>query len=205
VIVAVVIGHRASAQGASHGGVTEWAWNGPVAALVADGIRRLGHDPVVVQRNDVRGGYAALPGQINAAGPDCILSLHLNAAGPSATGSETLCWYRSTASQRLADEVQSAMVAALELPDRGTKRRGFQVEGTAPGPMGRREADAIAREQGGRVTYQRGGPLLYETAAPCVIVEPGFLTSADDMARLNERREEYASALADAAVSFLES
>lgn len=69
-------------------------------------------------------GLNQLVRDINSMDPTLVVSLHCNAAeAATATGTETLYWYTSTSSRRLAECVQAQMVAALGLPNRGAKPR----------------------------------------------------------------------------------
>lgn len=64
----------------------------------------------------------------NDAGVDIFVSVHNNALGATTSGTETFHFYYSSAAARvLARDVQTAMVAALGLPDRGVKTAGFHV------------------------------------------------------------------------------
>ena len=65
----------------------------------------------------------------NAAGVDIFVSIHNNAMGSTAgSGTETFHYYYSSAASRtLANAVQTQLVAALQLPDRGVKTAGFYV------------------------------------------------------------------------------
>jgi N-acetylmuramoyl-L-alanine amidase len=65
----------------------------------------------------------------NAAGVDIFVSIHNNAMSDRAgTGTETFHYYYSSAASRvLASAVQTKLVAALGLKDRGVKTAGFYV------------------------------------------------------------------------------
>ena len=98
-----------------------------------------------------RDTYKELPFKINELNPDIILSLHCNADGTrTASGSETLYYYSSELGKEIATITQKNVVDALELPNRGIKAKTHK---------------------------DRGGYLLRHTKAPCVIVEPFFLTT----------------------------
>ncbi|MGY3571951.1 N-acetylmuramoyl-L-alanine amidase [Vibrio paucivorans] len=172
--VALVIGHRAGSPGAVHvaSGVTEFEYNEDVAKRVADLLIERGLEPVIVYRTT----YSALPEDINALSPDFILSLHCNSFSvPSATGSETLYYHTSSRSRALAERVQSNIVTALGLADRGIKPKQSE---------------------------DRGGYLLRYTNAPCVIVEPGFFSNDGDFYVLDNKLDAYCHALADAAMHY---
>jgi N-acetylmuramoyl-L-alanine amidase len=64
----------------------------------------------------------------NEAGAELFVSVHNNALGSTTSGTETFhYYYSSAASRQLAQDVQTEMVAALRLPDRGVKTAGFYV------------------------------------------------------------------------------
>lgn len=64
----------------------------------------------------------------NEAGVELFVSIHNNALGATTSGTETFHYYYSSAAARLlAQDVQTEMVAALGLPDRGVKTAGFYV------------------------------------------------------------------------------
>lgn len=65
----------------------------------------------------------------NEVGADIFVSIHNNAmSSPAGTGTETFHYYYSSpASQRLAKEIQTQLVADLGLADRGVKDAGFYV------------------------------------------------------------------------------
>ncbi|EGU35072.1 N-acetylmuramoyl-L-alanine amidase, partial [Vibrio scophthalmi] len=92
-----------------------------------------------------------------------------------AHGTETLYYHTSKKGKALAGAVQKHIVKALGLRDRGIKSR--QAE-------------------------DRGGYLLRYTQAPCVIVEPGFLSNDYDFEILNERKAQYCQALVAAATEY---
>ena len=64
----------------------------------------------------------------NEAGAELFVSVHNNALSRTASGTETYHFYYASPSARLlAQDVQTEVVAALGLPDRGVKSAGFYV------------------------------------------------------------------------------
>jgi len=174
---ALIVGHRRSAQGASGHGITEWSWWMDSAQYLAGAMGERGLSVAVVERADTRSGYRELPGRVLALEPRCAVSLHLNAAIASATGTETLTAAGDAEDLRLATHVQAAMVGALGLRDRGVK--------------------PIPRDH-------RGASLLFGLwTVPCCLIEPAFVSNAGDVARLNEREGALLAALADAVAAYL--
>jgi N-acetylmuramoyl-L-alanine amidase len=102
-------------------------------------LRRWGARTVMTRTQDLAGGdrpfttttddLKARTDLANEVGADLFVSIHNNSLGsPSGTGSETFHYYYSSeASRRLAREIQTELVAALGLPDRGVKEAGFYV------------------------------------------------------------------------------
>jgi len=93
-------------------------------------------------------GFRALPAEINECSPDVIISLHSNGFYKNVSGSECLYYSTSCKSKWLAESIQVHMGKITV--DRGCKPK--------------RKGD-------------RGNGLLRRTNAPCVIVEPFFITT----------------------------
>lgn len=155
--VCIDIGHCASAPGAENKEykISEHRFWNTFAPRIATYLRNYGHDPVIVNRETDGGGtgMTACVRACNEANADVIVSLHANAYNGQASGTETLYWHNSPRGKRLAQCIQSQMLLALGLSDRGIK----PITGT-----------------------ERGGAQLRGTVAPCVIVEPFFLDNASD-------------------------
>jgi len=183
--LAIIIGHRASSQGASGNGQTEYAFHSTFALEFAEACQAAGLSVAVLERDDDAGGYKRLPSQINALDPRFAISLHLNAHDSNASGSEALYWHTSKGdfdgdgvpdrSCALASLLQEAQVSALGLKDRGLK------------PV----------ERG-----HRGWYLLAKTRCTAALLEPAFVSNAYDVATLLERRRELARSLAVAAAEY---
>lgn len=174
--IAVVVGHTPDAPGAvSVGGVSEYDYNNAVAGILAPKLKALGHEVAVVHRgrpNDYRG----LPAKVNKVRPDLVLSLHFNAFGSKARGSEMLYCKGSAAGERLARALQIEVVSALGVPDRGLKPR---------------------------IRAERGGWLLAKTAAPCVVCEPFFGSNLADWNAAKAAHGALATAYADGVRAYL--
>lgn len=175
-LVALIIGHRESSQGAvAVDGTTEWGWAQKHAERLARALAHHDVDSVVVFREDRSDGYSRLPRRIDETGCDCYIALHFNSVGDSsATGSEVLYWYKSERSKRLAQEMDVAD-DALGLRDRaysgilpihhGGRGEGVLRKPKAPGVMPEpafgsnpsdwgalmRHGDALAEEQAGAI------------------------------------------------------
>jgi N-acetylmuramoyl-L-alanine amidase len=126
--VAVVVGHNERAPGAyalEPIGMCEYPWNLLVAHAMVDRASAHGLDARFFLRTP-EGGYTAevrrVYREVDAWGAECSIELHFNAAGPSATGTETL-HSGGARSRRLAGHVQAQMLARLKLRDRGLLER----------------------------------------------------------------------------------
>jgi N-acetylmuramoyl-L-alanine amidase len=159
-VIAVVIGHRLSSQGAVNArGVTEYVFNGTLAADVHAALMVYGIESRVVERPNHRGGYSEQAANLNAMGVDAVVELHFNSASaPAATGTETLCHPRSSHGHALATAIQRSMCAVLGLRDRGVKATETNGAGV--------ELKTLTR-----------------THAPAVIVESYFGSNATDTER----------------------
>jgi len=115
--------------------------------------------------------YKEFPDDINALGPDFIVSLHCNAFDKKVSGTEALHYYRSEKGKKMAEILLNHLVEHLKLPNRGIEPR---------------------------TTEDRGGYLLRYTKAPCVIAEPFFIDNDDDLARTQEDMDGLTAAYAAA-------
>ena len=166
--LAIVVGHNSQAQGAARTdtGETEYVWNGRLAQVMEGLAPEFGID-LRVFRRVAGGGYRAeirrVYSEVDRWGADASIELHFNgSADPSATGIETLS-SGTALSLRLAQAVQSEMIIALGLRDRGVKT----IRGT-----------------------DRGGASLISGAAPAILVEPFFGSSPKGQQATDEMREQ---------------
>ncbi len=107
--------------------------HGLVEALVAEKIgrrvtlhlREAGLEVYCLQSDNVGGGIGApVCAEANRWRADCFVSIHANSAADNfAHGVETFCYSRGGAGEALAACIQSQMVEALPLADRGVKER----------------------------------------------------------------------------------
>jgi len=181
--VALVVGHREHAQGATAvDGGQEWAFNRVLADQTAAAMTALGHDVRVFLRPDIAGYTTAmrrLIERVNGYEPDLVISMHYNAAPNPQKGqwhgTEALYWPSSRAGKMWATQLSGAVARA-----QGTYNRG---------PKARSESWA-------------GSPLLIlrDTDAPAVIVETHFGDYASDHARALAARDSGATAQAIASV-----
>lgn len=166
-LCALIIGHKKGSPGASNAssGITEFDYNEQLAIDIENASTQ-----VAVQRV-YRRTYKTLPEDVNQLNPDFIISLHCNAFNQAASGTEVLYYYRSKKGKQVAHILQTNLVNALALKDRGIKDK--RVE-------------------------NRGGFLLKYTNAPCVISEPFFIDNDHDLEIAKSNHEKLVKAHVDA-------
>jgi N-acetylmuramoyl-L-alanine amidase len=174
--LSIVIGHNAVRQGAvmpwniggpawAEGRISEYQFYRteviPTLERFLKDYTRIGETKIFYREFQAKNGYATemreVYHRVNAWEPTVNIELHFNAAGPNATGSETLYARGSKAGRGLAQCMQESMVEAMGTKDRGAK--------DIP--------------QNGR-----GGASLWNPIAPSILVEPFFGTSETDRAKV---------------------
>lgn len=163
---ALVIGHKKSSSGASNqsSNLSEFDFNDKLAIEIEQKV-----SGVEVQRV-YRRTINTLPHDINDLNPDFIISLHCNAFNQSASGTEVLYYHRSKKGKEMASALNTRLVKALGLNNRGIKAKSAE---------------------------DRGGSLLKNTNAPCVIAEPFFIDNDSDLKMANDNREQLVKAYAN--------
>ena len=149
-LCALVIGHTPESPGAMNKatGLTEFNFNEVLSQDIVGAVKEV--DVIRVYRHR----FQHLPEKINQLNPDFIISLHCNAFNQQATGTEVLYYQGSEQGQRLASMLQTKLLRALHLADRGIRAR---------------------------TSKNRGGYLLRYTNAPCIIAEPFFIDNNNDL------------------------
>lgn len=153
--LAIVRGHRISAQGATAAnGDTEWQWAGWLASWLAMDLQRADLAGRVFERpdgHDYRRNLHELTTAINAWRPDLVLAIHFDASpnGEPWSGSSALHWPGSREGRRWALRLSAAAAGAIGIPDRGARP---QAESWAGAPL-----------------Y-----ILRDTDAPAVLLETHF-------------------------------
>ena len=123
-------GHGGSDTGATGCGLTESAINLEIALELADLLQKVNIQALMTRTTDKYIPLAARTAYANANGADRFVSLHCNSATQVFSGIETYCVSGATptyTSFQLAGAIQSKMLAAWPLPDRGVKTAGFYV------------------------------------------------------------------------------
>ena len=180
--VALVIGHKESSPGAVNDelGVTEFAFNEPLAYSIAEKLRLESIEPFIVYRDT----YGALPEKVNDTGADICISLHCNAFNDNPNGTETLYFKGSSKGAQLAWFMQREVVDCLGTKDRGLKPCTYDHVGKAG---------------------DRGGWLLAKTSMPCVICEPFFIDSLESLNNAQSKFEQLADAYVSGIKEYFES
>jgi len=122
-------GHGGADPGAvSASGLRESNVNLDVTLKLGRLLQAQGHAVNYTRTTDVAVSLSARARMANEWGADIFLSIHCNAASAaSAHGTETIFFPTSTRGRRLAQDVQTALVAANGLRDRGVKPMNLAV------------------------------------------------------------------------------
>ena len=104
-------------------------------------LQNAGATVVMTRTTDTTVSLTARRDLTNAEDPDAFLSIHCNSFGdPIPHGTETFWWTSGNASdQALAGDVQSRMVAAFALTNRGVKQGNFHRAHCKPARLARRD------------------------------------------------------------------
>jgi N-acetylmuramoyl-L-alanine amidase len=181
-LVAICVGHsRAGDKGAVNAeGVSEWAFNQPLAKRVCGLIEEAGHSAVLIDHYEGSGYSPAmfwLARRLKELKVDVAIELHFNAAGPLATGYEFLHWFCSPKGVSLGHKMLREFTKAFpEQRNRGLK-----------------SIDAA----------DRGGLFLRKSHCPALICEPFFGSNAKDTAFFSARMEELAVVYAAGVINWL--
>ena len=175
--VALVIGHSYKKQGSVSKYVkySEWELNEKIVWPLASSLLNTKKIiPIIVYREH---GYLRLPNEINAHKPDLIVSHHFNAfSNENANGTEVLYYHTSDTSKHIASIFQKKIIDAL-----GTTNRELR-------PI---------------KDNKRGARVLRDTKAPCVLLEPIFITNVNDVVKFSKNVRKYEIALKNAIIESL--
>jgi len=146
------VGHKEKAPGARNAqyGTTEFEFNRKLANDIKEALKNEELDIHIFYRTM----YKTLPHEINLLKPNYVISLHANAFNTKASGTMVLYYYISKSGKRMAEILQSNLLKALGLKDRGIQ---------------------------GRNEHERGGSQLKHVIAPTVIAEPFFIDNDSDL------------------------
>jgi N-acetylmuramoyl-L-alanine amidase len=162
--IALCVGHSRKIDGRTEGGAVshdgksnEWHYNLPLAIRIRLYLREHGIRASIISEYQGKGYSAAqrwLAGHLATLGVRLALELHVNSAGPTATGHEWLHWHSSTRGRAFAGHLDHAFRDAFPT----LKARGLKPKTPA----------------------DRGAEFLRLTHCPAVIGEPGFGSNAGD-------------------------
>ena len=157
--IGLCIGHgRSGDSGAvTTTGISEVAFNTPIAHVVSDNLNAIGYQARVWDYYEGNGyGEATtwIANELNAWGADVATELHFNSASPSAQGFEHLYWGTSSEGQRLA----KCFCDAQEMLFPGRTNRGEKSKNSS----------------------DRGSGFLSKPAAVCAILEPFFGSNSEE-------------------------
>ncbi|MEW5899826.1 MAG: N-acetylmuramoyl-L-alanine amidase, partial [Bacillota bacterium] len=135
--IALDPGHGGADPGAIGGtlGLQEKVINYDVARRAAGLLTAYGARVVLTRSGDYEVDLYARPEKANSAGADLFVSIHMNANTSAQLSGTTTYYARSSAngaerlakSRRLAEHIQSALVSALRLEDKGVRQADFVV------------------------------------------------------------------------------
>ncbi|MCR8641995.1 N-acetylmuramoyl-L-alanine amidase [Paenibacillus sp. N1-5-1-14] len=108
-------------------GLTESATTLKLALKVGSLLTANGVSVNYTRTTDTFVGLSERANYANNTGANYFLSIHLNSAGATATGTETYAFDPGGSDERLASFVQSNLVSAIGLPNRGVKFANFAV------------------------------------------------------------------------------
>ncbi len=180
--VAICVGHsRSNDDGAVNAdGVTEWAFNQPLAERVCALVAQTGHNAILVDLYDGPSYGSAmrwLSLHLKEIKADVAIELHFNSAGSMATGFEFLYCGVSPKGLTLASKLSASFAKAF--PEQ--KSRGLK---------------ALNKND-------RGGTFVMKTHCPAVICEPFFGSNRKDSDFFSAHREELAKAYAEGILNWL--
>jgi len=183
-------GHGGKDSGTIMSGMSEKDLTLDVARRVERLLQNQGLNTLLTRTGDTYVSLAERAAIANAQRKCVFISIHFDAAKPTATGVETyyashqVSWLPflqlasldalNTESQSLASMIQEALAAHTQAVNRGTSRQQFFV--------------------------------ITNTRHPAVLVEGGFLTNTEDMNKLgtDEYREQIAAAISDGVARYRE-
>ncbi|QUH21407.1 N-acetylmuramoyl-L-alanine amidase family protein [Alkaliphilus sp. B6464] len=106
-----------------------------IACMVSDILVRYGIEIIFTRAGDTRVSLDERVRIANNSNVDYFVSIHINSAtNPKATGTETFAYKVGVEGDRLAYSIQSNLVQAIGLADRGVKYNSLQVVRETPMP-----------------------------------------------------------------------
>lgn len=180
----VVVGHTYVAKGAkgTYPITNEYEYNTEIAELVYQNAKSRDLEVKVFLRDGIglKGVYRNVKEWTKFDPVSACVELHFNAFNGKARGTETLYDKDPANSEQFAQLIHNAVCLALGRKDKTD--RGIKL---------------ISEPS------ERGYTNLNECNIPSVILEPGFGDNKDDAKLLYETKKQYAKAIVDASIEFL--
>ena len=180
-LICIDPGHGGGAPGAiGVSGTSEKTVNLAIGLLLAADLRKAGLNVIMTREDDRSVGLQERADIANAASASLFVSVHNNAATSDATGTET--FYAgtpdnySTEGRLLAEAIQRNLLEALDSVDRGARTHWIRLV------------------------------VLHDTDMPAALAEVGFMTNAEEEAKLltPSYQQAAAQAIADGVLEYLQ-
>lgn len=167
-VIAIDPGHGGKDPGAVANGLKEKDLTLGVGLYLKEYLEQAGIKVIMTRSTDT---YLTLDERVAVAekgGADTFVSLHMNSAGSTASGTETFYTTsgtsdRAKSSKALAEFIQERLVDTLGTKDRGEKIENYRV--------------------------------IYKNSLPAVLVEMGFISNAEEAKLINTHQKETAKAI----------
>ncbi len=164
--IALVVGHSSKSTGAHNKELDITEYS--LNEIEAKKVSELLDDRGVENVVIYRQTYKDLPAKINKEGADIVLCFHHNSFDEKSTGTETLYYHKSKKGKVFAEIMQKNIVDALGFKDRGIKPKASE---------------------------DRGGYVLKYTNAPCLIMEPCFMSNTKELQKFMDNLNKYCEAV----------
>ena len=156
--IALIPGHTAESQGASHGNITEYGLSSAVIGDLIFKLSKTEHTPILIGS----GSNTWQAEQVNKSGADFGLELHFNShAGVEMNGTETL-HSGSKYDRKLAAWIQTHLCDLLKTKNRGIHIGHYQLD-----------------------PKNKINTIIRKTNCPFVICEPLFLSNEKDREKID--------------------
>lgn len=176
--ITIIIGHGTNDPGATNGKHNEFNYNSELAKMLFDELSKE-YEVTTYNRGILKAENLNI---LNSYKSDLILSLHLNSAGKTTTGTEALYWYSSPKSKKAAEIISLNISNVLGLRNRGSKPRVTQ-------DIKNKNVEKFKNME------TRGSYILKGTNAPCVIVESFFISNDNDLRIGISKKEDISKAI----------
>ena len=171
--IALVVGHSSKSTGAYNEKLDITEYS--LNKIEAKKVSELLDDRGVENVVIYRQTYKDLPSKINKEGADIVLCFHHNSFDEHSTGTETLYYHKSKDGKVFAEIMQKNIVETLGFKDRGIKPKASE---------------------------DRGGYVLKYTDAPCLILEPCFMSNTKELQEFMDNLNKYCEAVVRGIESF---